>query len=70
MNHNSVSRTIIDGSSGHRSMAVETLALAFHADPALAWIFPDPAARRRRLPRTSDGTLPSPVQKGSLNGHF
>lgn len=47
-------RDIIAGSEGRRGEAVETLALAFHGDPAMGWIFPDPAARRRRLPRFFD----------------
>ena len=42
---------IIDGSTSLPSRAEETLALAFQDDPALAWIFPDAAARHRRLLR-------------------
>jgi ribosomal protein S18 acetylase RimI-like enzyme len=42
---------IIDGAASLRSRAEETLALAFQDDPALAWIFPDATARRRRLLR-------------------
>lgn len=45
---------IVDGPMGMRREAVETLALAFQDDPALAWIVPDAAARRRRLPRFFD----------------
>ncbi len=44
-------KSIIDGAAILRPRAVETLALAFQGDPALAWIFPDAATRRRRLPR-------------------
>jgi ribosomal protein S18 acetylase RimI-like enzyme len=66
MNHNSASRTIIDGSSGDRRMAVETLALAFHADPALTWIFPDTAARSRRLPRFFDWRFADHLRHGMI----
>lgn len=44
-------KSIIDGAAILRPRSVETLALAFQDDPALAWIFPDAATRRRRLPR-------------------
>lgn len=46
-----ITHEIIDGSEGQSSQAVSTLALAFQDDPALGWIMPDAAARRRRLPR-------------------
>jgi ribosomal protein S18 acetylase RimI-like enzyme len=43
-------RTITEqGPSGLHAIAA-TLALAFQDDPALAWILPDPAVRRARLP--------------------
>lgn len=40
-----------DARETDREAVVATLAAAFADDPAMSWIFPDPADRRRRLPR-------------------
>ena len=60
------SHIIIDGAASLRPRAVETLALAFQDDPALAWIFPDPATRRRRLPRFFDWRFADHVRHGMI----
>ena len=44
-------RTILRLGPQHREAAVETLAAAFHDDPAISWLMPDPARRARSLPR-------------------
>ena len=43
-------RSITEQGPSGLSAVTSTLALAFHDDPALAWILPDPAIRRARLP--------------------
>jgi GNAT superfamily N-acetyltransferase len=57
---------IIDGSTGERKLAVETLALAFAQDPALAWIMPEATARRRRLPRFFDWLFGDHLRHGLI----
>lgn len=58
--------TIVDGSAGMRREAVQTLALAFHDDPALGWIIPDLAALRRRLPRFFDWLFADHLRHGMI----
>lgn len=58
--------TIIDDATGMRARAVETLALAFQDDPALAWIIPDPATRSRRLPRLFDWLFADHLRHGMI----
>lgn len=58
--------TIIDGAAGLRPQAVETLALAFQDARSLSWIFPDPAERRRRLPRFFDWCFADHVRHGII----
>ncbi|WP_285711157.1 GNAT family N-acetyltransferase [Erythrobacter oryzae] len=62
----SIPRAIVDGASGMRREAVETLALAFQDDPALQWIMPDAAARRRRLPRFFDWLFADHLRHGMI----
>lgn len=62
----SIPREIVDGSSGMRREAVETLALAFQDDPALQWMIPDAAARRRRLPRFFDWLFSDHLRHGMI----
>jgi ribosomal protein S18 acetylase RimI-like enzyme len=57
---------IIDGSAELRSLAVETLALAFQDDPALGWIIPDATARRRRLLRFFDWLFADHLRHGLI----
>lgn len=57
---------IIDGSTGLRSKAVETLALAFQDDPVLGWMIRGDAARRRRLPRFFDWLFADHVRHGMI----
>ncbi|MCA3255782.1 MAG: GNAT family N-acetyltransferase [Alphaproteobacteria bacterium] len=45
---------------------IATLAAAFHPDPALAWIMPDAADRRRRLPRFFDWLLGDHARHGHI----
>lgn len=59
-------REIINGSTGLRREAVETLALAFQDDPALAWIIPGADARRRRLPRFFDWLFTDHLRHGLI----
>ncbi len=59
-------RSIIDGAGAMRAEAVETLACAFADDPALAWIIPDPAARKRRLPRFFDWLYADHLRHGMI----
>lgn len=42
---------IIQLGAAHRDRAVATLAAAFHDDPAMVYMLPDPASRARRLAR-------------------
>lgn len=58
--------SIIDGATSLRPRAVETLALAFHDDPALAWIIPNDATRRRRLPRFFDWLFADHLRHGMI----
>jgi ribosomal protein S18 acetylase RimI-like enzyme len=58
--------SIIDGAAGQRREAVETLALAFQDDPALGWIIPNEAARRRRLPRFFDWLFADHLRHGMI----
>lgn len=44
-------RTIVRLGEGHVDAAVATLAAAFFEDPAICWMMPDPALRRKRLPK-------------------
>lgn len=59
-------RDIVEGSEGLRREAVETLALAFQDDPALAWIIPDAPARARRLPRFFDWLFADHLRHGMI----
>jgi len=45
--------------------AVAVMARAFHDDPAIAWIFPDEAMRRRRLPLFFASALRGHMRQGN-----
>lgn len=66
MEQNGALAVIGDGALGNRPAAVETLALAFQDDPALAWIIPDPVSRRRRLPHFFDWRFADHLRHGMI----
>ena len=43
--------SVAQAGAGDRERVADLLARAFADDPAMAWIFPDPTERARRLPR-------------------
>jgi ribosomal protein S18 acetylase RimI-like enzyme len=44
-------QTMIEDDGAHRRRVIETLSLAFADDPAMTFLKPDPASRRRMLPK-------------------
>lgn len=52
----------------HRTAVVATLAAAFQDDPAISWMIPDPAERRRRLPRMYDWLVNDHLRHGIILG--
>lgn len=59
-------RSIADTGGEGRAVAIATLAAAFQDDPALSWILPSAAARRRRLPRMFDWLLDDHIRHGHV----
>jgi ribosomal protein S18 acetylase RimI-like enzyme len=51
-------RPIAEGSKANHRAMIETLALAFQDDPAIAWILPDAEARRKALPKLFNIVVP------------
>lgn len=61
-----VQRPIQVADRGDKLQLIRTLALAFQDDPAVSWIFPDPTARARRLPRMFDFLVDSDFAAGMI----
>lgn len=61
-------RDIIELGEAHRAAAVATMAAAFHSDPAVSWIIPDPAKRARRLPLMFDWLFDDHLAHGRILG--
>ncbi len=59
-----IERRIERASAGDRQALVETLAQAFHTDPALSWILPDPAHRARALRGLFHVLVPADMKAG------
>jgi ribosomal protein S18 acetylase RimI-like enzyme len=57
-------KVIVEGTAADHQALVTTLALAFQDDPAVSWIFPDAAQRRRRLQKMFDIILPGDLLAG------
>lgn len=61
-------RTIITLGTSHADEATATLAAAFEDDPAMAWIFPDPEVRARRLPALMRWSFEDHLRHGMVLG--